>query len=306
MRKVFLSVMLLCGSSMGFAQLMEVGTTQKVDLPEGVKVDQAMISPAGDYLLVSDQMKQGLQKLDLTTGQLTTVTTALGSEYDAKILNNGNTIVYRENQIGADHLKRQALKSVNLQTGEVRTLVDATRQLNGVAALNETVYVVNGRKLSAKAVGTAKADKSQSVAFIEYGQLMLAKDGKTITLSPNGQEGQSYLWPSVSPDGTKVLYYLAGHGAFTCNIDGTGVKHVGNIRAARWYDNNIVVGMHDTDNGEFVTASEVVAYSADGSEKQVLSDASTMAMYPSVSANGEKISFTTPSGEAYIINVKTK
>lgn len=306
MRKVFLSVMLLCGSCMGFAQLMEVGSTQKVDLPEGVKVDQATISPAGDYLLVSDQMKQGLQKLDLTTGQLTTVTTALGSEYDAKILNNGNTIVYRENQIGTDHLKRQALKSVNLQTGEVRTLVDATRQLNGVAAQNEVVYVVNGRKLSTKSLNGEKANKSQAVAFIEYGQLMLVKDGKTITLSPNGQEGQSYLWPSVSPDGTKVLYYLAGQGAFTCNIDGTGVKHVGNIRAARWYDNNIVVGMHDTDNGEFVTASEVVAYAADGSEKQVLSDASTMAMYPTVSANGEKISFTTPSGEAYIINVKTK
>ncbi|UKI25051.1 MAG: hypothetical protein L6U61_12890 [Bacteroidales bacterium] len=45
MRKIFLSVMLLCGSSIGFAQLMEVGSTQKVNLPEGVKVDMATISP---------------------------------------------------------------------------------------------------------------------------------------------------------------------------------------------------------------------------------------------------------------------
>lgn len=283
--------MLLCGSSIGFAQLMEVGSTQKVNLPEGVKVDMATISPNGDYLLVADQQKQGLQKLDLATGQLTTVTTASGSEYDAKILDNGNTIVYRETQIGKDHLKRQALKSVNLQTGEVQTIVDATRELNGVQQ---------------KAMGNAKADKKTPVAFIEYGQLMLTSNGKTVTLSPNGTEGQSYLWPSVSPDGTKVLYYLAGQGAFTCNIDGTDVQHIGYIRAAKWYDNNIVVGMHDTDNGEFVTSSEVIAYSADGKEKQVLSDASTMAMYPTVSANGEKISFTTPSGEAYIINVKTK
>ena len=94
--------MLLCGSSIGFAQLMEVGSTQKVNLPEGVKVDMATISPNGDYLLVADQQKQGLQKLDLATGQLTTVTTASGSEYDAKILDNGNTIVYRETQIGKD------------------------------------------------------------------------------------------------------------------------------------------------------------------------------------------------------------
>ena len=168
MRKIFLSVMLLCGSSIGFAQLMEVGSTQKVNLPEGVKVDMATISPNGDYLLVADQQKQGLQKLDLATGQLTTVTTASGSEYDAKILDNGNTIVYRETQIGKDHLKRQALKSVNLQTGEVQTIVDATRELNGVAANGDAVYVVKGRKLKTKAMGNAKADKKTPVAFIEY------------------------------------------------------------------------------------------------------------------------------------------
>ena len=234
MRKIFLSVMLLCGSSIGFAQLMEVGSTQKVNLPEGVKVDMATISPNGDYLLVADQQKQGLQKLDLATGQLTTVTTAYGSEYDAKILDNGNTIVYRETQIGKDRLKRQALKSVNLQTGEVQTIVDATRELNGVAANGDAVYVVKGRKLKTKAMGNAKADKKTPVAFIEYGQLMLTSNGKTVTLSPNGTEGQSYLWPSVSPDGTKVLYYLAGQGAFTCNIDGSDVQHIGYIRAAKW------------------------------------------------------------------------
>ena len=57
----------------------------KVNLPEGVKVDMAAISPNGDYLLVADQQKQGLQKLDLATGQLTTVY-SFRLEYDAKIL----------------------------------------------------------------------------------------------------------------------------------------------------------------------------------------------------------------------------
>ena len=57
---------------------MEVGSTQKVNLPEGVKVDMATISTNGDYILVADQKKQGLQKLDLETGQLTTINKAYG------------------------------------------------------------------------------------------------------------------------------------------------------------------------------------------------------------------------------------
>ncbi len=306
MRKIFLSVMLLCGSSMGFAQLLEIGGTQQVALPAGAKVDIATISPNGDYLLVADQQKQGLQKLDLASGQLTTVTTAYGSEYDAKIIDNGNTIVYRENEIGKDKLKRQSLKSINLQNGETSTIVSATRDLQGVAANGNVVYAVKKGKLSTKAFNNAKADKATPVAYVEYGKLMISRNGKATNLSPNGTEGQSYLWPSVSPDGSKVVYYLAGSGAYTCDIDGSNVQFLGTLRAPKWYNNNIVVGMLDRDNGEFVTSSEIIAYSADGKEKQVLSDAETVAMYPSVSANGEKIAFSTPSGEAYIINVKTK
>ena len=52
-------------------------------------------------------------------------------------------------------------------------------------------------------MGNVKADKKTPVAFIEYGQLMLTSNGKTVTLSPNGTEDKSYLWPSVSPDGNK-------------------------------------------------------------------------------------------------------
>ena len=246
MKKIIFSVMLLCSSTIGFAQLLDVTSTEKVNLPEGTVADIVTLSPKGDYMLLSDQKKQGLQKFDFRTGEIKSVTKALGSNYNAKISDDGNTVVFRENQFGKDRLKKTALKSVNLTTGEVKTLVQPTREM--------------------KAVQTG----TRPEVSIKYGQLMITRNGKTEILSPNGQSGQSYLWPSVSPDGTKVVYYLATKGAYTCNIDGTDVKFVGNIRAPKWYNNEIVVGMNDKDNGEFVTA------------------------------------FTTPQGEAYIINVKTK
>ena len=76
MKKLLFSVMFLCSSSIGFAQLLEVASTEKVNLPEGTAAAEATISPAGDYLLLSDFKKQGLQTYNLATGELTTVTTA--------------------------------------------------------------------------------------------------------------------------------------------------------------------------------------------------------------------------------------
>lgn len=282
MKKIFFSVMLLCSSTIGFAQLLDVTSTEKVNLPEGTVADIATLSPKGDYMLLSDQKKQGLQKFDFRTGEIKSLTNAPGSGYNAKISDDGNTVVFRENHFGKDRLKRTALKSVNLTTGEVKTLVQPAREM--------------------KAIQTG----THPEVSIKYGQLMITRNGKTEILSPNGQSGQSYLWPSVSPDGTKVVYYLATKGAYTCNIDGSDVKFVGNIRAPKWYNNEIVVGMNDKDNGEFVTSSSIVAYAADGSEKQVLTEGDKIAMYPTATKDGSKIAFTTPQGEAYIINVKTK
>lgn len=282
MKKIFFSVMLLCCSTIGFAQLLEVTSTEKVNLPEGVVADIATLSPKGDYMLLSDQKKQGLQKFDFRTGEIKSVSKALGSGYNAKISDDGNTVIFRESQIGKDRLKKTALKSVDLTTGKVKTLVQPTREMKAVQ---------NG---------------TRPEVSIKYGQLMITRNGKTETLSPNGQSGQSYLWPSVSPDGTKIVYYLATKGAYTCNIDGSDVKFVGNIRAPKWYNNEIVIGMNDKDNGEYVTSSSIVAYAADGSERQVLTESDKIAMYPTATKDGSKIAFTTPQGEAYIINVKTK
>ena len=72
------------------------------------------------------------------------------------------------------------------------------------------------------------------------------------------------------------------------------------MRAPVWYDDNTVVGMIDLDDGEFIYASTIVAATLDG-KTQTLTDDSTIAMYPHA-ADG-KIAFSTPAGDAYIINV---
>ena len=295
MRKL-LFVLALGFSMSAMGQVLNVTSIDKVNLPDKAAV--AAISPQGDYLLLTSATNQGLNKLDLTSGQTQTLSNAPSAGHNVKISPDGQTVVYREGSFNNKHLRMSTLKSVNLATGASQVLVKPTRNLQGYAVDATSVGAVNKGKYSNKAIGTAKAQKLP-VLSINKGQLMITVNGKTRQLSPNGTQF-SYMWASLSPDGTKVLFYQAAHGTYVCNLDGTDVRKVGKMRAPVWYDNNTIVGMMDLDDGEFIYASTIVAATLDGTT-QTLTDDSVIAMYPHAAAG--KIAFSTPAGEAYIINV---
>ena len=295
MRKVLFALAL--GFSMSaMGQVLNVTSIEKVNLPDKAAV--AAISPQGDYLLLTSATNQGLTKMDLNTNQCQVLSTAPSAGHNVKISPDGQTVVYREGSFNNKHLRLSSLKSVNLVTGSSQVLVKPTRDLQGYAASATTVGAVNKGKFSKKAIGNAKA-QNLPVLSIDKGKLMVTVDGKTRNLSPNGNDF-NYLWPSLSPDGTKVLYYLAAHGTYVCDLDGSNARKVGKMRAPVWYDDNTIVGMMDLDDGEFIYASTIVAATIDG-VTQTLTGDETIAMYPHA-ANG-KIAFSTPAGEAYIIQV---
>ena len=281
-------------SAMG--QVLNVTSIDKVNLPEQAAV--AAISPQGDYLLLTSATNQGLTKYDLTSGQTQVLSTAASAGHNVKISPDGQTVVYREGSINNKHLRYSTLKSLNLATGASQVLVKPTRDLQGYAVDATSAGAVNKGKYSSKAIGTAKAQKLP-VLSVNKGQLMITINGKTRQLSPNGTQF-SYMWASLSPDGTKVLYYQAAHGCYVCDLDGSNVRKVGKMRAPVWYDDNTIVGMMDLDDGEYIYASTIVAATLDG-KTQVLTDDSTIAMYPH--ATNGMIAFSTPAGEAYIIHV---
>ena len=295
MRKILFALAL--GFSMSaMAQVLNVTSVEKVNLPENAAV--AAISPQGDYLLLTSATNQGLTKLDLTNGQTQVLSTAVSAGHNVKISPDGQTVLFREGSFNNKHLRFTSLKSVNLATGSSQVLVKPTRDLQGYDIDATSAGVVNKGKYSSKAIGSAKAQKLP-VLSINKGQLMITINGKTRQLSPNGTQ-YSYMWASLSPDGTKVLYYQAAHGTYVCNLDGSNVQKVGKMRAPVWYDDQTIVGMMDLDDGEYIYASTIVAATLDG-KTQTLTGDDVIAMYPHAIAG--KIAFSTPAGEAYIINV---
>ncbi len=295
--------MALCLPIAVSAQVLSVKSVEKVPIPVDADNAVAAISPGGDYILLTTSTHRGLKKFDLATGETTTLTEAEGAGYGATVTADGKTIVYRETSFTPQHLKMTALKSISTVTGAKRELAPAQRMLQGYRLDGNAAAVISKGKMRVRSLNGAKIVATPpTLSLTQNHQMQLTRNGKTTLLAPNGKNVR-YIWPSLSPDGTKVLYYVSGVGCFVCDLNGNNVKPMGQLRAAKWYDNTTIVGMNDQDNGEYVTSSSIIAKTLSGAEQKLTSD-EIIAQYPQVSPSSRKIAFETPAGEAYIINLQ--
>ena len=301
MRKIFLTLALAAAAT-SMAQVLEVASVERLDISGTKATVVAGISPKGDYILLTGAQLNGLAKYDLASKKVEVVSKALGAGYNPAISDDGDAVAFREDRFEKG-LRSTDVKVKNFATGESRTLSKGVRNFNAVSIEGGTaVTVTDGRQAKTTISNRRTSRAKQATVSIVNRQLVLSIDGKSTTLTPNGAD-KSYLWPTLSPDKTKICYYVGGEGCYVCNLNGKIVARLGALRAAKWYDNNVVVGMHDTDDGYVITSSEIVAVTLAG-KRQVLTDSSVKAMYPYASSEARKIVFGTDEGETYIINLK--
>ncbi len=295
--RFFISLSFAALALAGSAQIIDVKSMSKVELPAGVTADAAVLSPKGDFVVAASIKDGGLNRIDIADGRVSRVADS-GSTLDLQISSDGSKVAFRQAKIDANHRRMVSVEQYDFGAKKTTTLVAPSRTLQGFQIADGGIVSVDNGKAMAK----GKAQE-RPVASIQYGALYITANGQTRNISPQGAEGNSYLWPTVSPDGKKVAYYLATVGTYVCNIDGSHPVFLGELRAPKWYGNDVVLGMTDRDNGQFVTSSKIVAARADGTLSQTLTDDSVRAMYPSANSTGSAISFTTPEGYLYIINV---
>jgi Tol biopolymer transport system component len=278
MRKTILLVVITLMNVIAQAQILKTVSMQQIATPSNVEGKVVGISPKGDYLLLTDMSNKGLIRYDLATQATTVITEADAAGWDVKISQDGNLITYRQRHDN-NPLIRYDIMQYSMTDGKAMVRAQAQR-------------------------GTAQlviANANSTVAVNEDLHLVLNHNGKNIVLTPNGTE-EAYNWPSISPDGSKILYYVSGRGCFVCDINGNHVQKIANhCRAAQWYNNNTIVGMADEDNGTVLTASAIVVYTLDG-KSQILVGKDMMAIYPF--ATEGKIAFSTAAGEMYLMQVK--
>lgn len=295
--------MLACTLSVQ-AQILNVSSIERLNVTNDKgNISQAVaISPQGDYILLSTDTRNGLVKLDLASGATKVLTDKAGTGSDVQISQDGQQVVYGEVSY-KDKRRYEAVKTINLASGKSQTLVKPTRDLRGYAADNSSAIVVTNDQVKTFALAKgASAAENRPVLSHHHLKLYITRDGVTTLFAPNGAD-ERYIWSSLSPDGTRVLYYVSGQGTFVSDIDGKDFISMGNLTAPKWWDDNTIVGMDEEDDEYAIVASKIVARTLMG-EQQVLTGDDIIATYPLPSPQSGKIVFSTPDGQIYLINVK--
>lgn len=301
--KKIMTMLSLALAVMAQAQILQVNSVELIDVTasDDMVMQAVAISPHGDYLMLSTDTKKGLIKWDLNTGNATTITTDEGAGSDVRISDDGRHVVYSEVTY-KDRRRHQAIKAMDLSTAKKQTLVKPTRDLRGFALDHGTAMTLSGEKVKLHGLGGTKGSITRPQLTAYHLKLYITTSNGTSLLAPNGTN-ENYVWGSLSPDGSRVLYYVSGRGTFVCNIDGSGVIAMGDLTAPKWWDNNTIVGMNETDDEYTITSSTIVARNLDGTE-QVLTGDDVIATYPLPSQQSGKIAFSTPDGQIYVITLE--
>lgn len=283
-------------------QVVQVRNIEQVPLPKELTVNIPRTSPDGTFAIVSTNTDNALYRVNLAGGE-TELVAPTGSALELAFSPDSKAVVFKSSTIDRNHLRYYHVQSVDLEKGTSRALTQKKRHCASysVAPTGELSLADNG-KFSARSFSGAKAKSGLPVVGINKGHLELTTaDGATRFLDPQGRG--SYLWPSLSPDGTKVVYFMSGHGCFVCDINGTNVRELGYIHAPQWLGNDAIIGCQDEDNGVYITSSSIVASDLKGNI-QTLTDASLLGVNPSAAADGKTIIFSTADGKLYRINLK--
>lgn len=284
------------------ARYLDVQSVKKQDIPVAGGCFYPKFGPGGAYLLLTTVNYSGLKKWDLNSGSLQVLTEEPGAGYAPRISEDGQELLFAKIEL-VNQLRHNSLHSLSMVSGEKRKLTEPGREAITPAFSGSRPLYVKAGKLERGAVKQAEV---KSIVTIENRKMVLYTPAGRKLIDPLGGDA-SYIWPSISPDGTRLLFTVAGRGTYTCLLNGKSAVALGKLNAPTWLNNNWVVGMDDKDDGGRVVESSLWLVSVDGSKRQQLTNPlEHIAMYPAASPDGNRIAFNTDKGEVYILDCKLR
>lgn len=223
-----------------------------------------------------------------------------------------------QNQLFVTGQNYMGLQLINLKSFETEEISDKmgagkNPQTNteGNIAYTTTEFINGKKKVTQHIYKPAKISLTTNKATteptttvkVDREKIIVTNHKKENIISPLGET--FYIWASISPDQKKLLFTAVGKGTFITNLDGSNPVELGYLNTPSWLNNNWVIGMNDKDNGEFITASDVIAVNVNNLEKTNLTKSqNSIAIYPKASPEGSRIAFNSPNGEVFIIDIE--
>ncbi len=301
-------IVLLLSASPFVMQAQEIreGRTRQIARHAETGYTLSAVSPDGRKLLLSAPDYKGIFLMDKRRGTIEKINEMTGAGFEPCFSPDGRYIFFKTDDYRGVR-KLSSLMRYELATGETKTLVNETRSLTAPEVSGNRLFYMAEGKLELSLVDnmSLKASVSDTVILLEDLTPVLCINEERKTLKPNGDG--SYIWVSLSPDKTRILYYFAGKGTFICDLEGKILFSAGKINAPKWLNNQIIIGMDETDDGYRVTGSELVSFSlSSGRTSRLTSTPSVAEMYPLPFPDGRTIAFQTVEGKLYLMKLRFK
>ena len=298
MRSKLIVAALLC---VFFANAQDVKIVRHEQLLKGVESQcyNPVLSPDGQKVLFTQSDYEGLNVYDIADDVVTPLASDRLAGFSPAFSKDGKS-VYFLSQTRENMLVYREMKSVNLDGTGMSTVMGKSRGMLHPVAVDGGVVTVsdNGRKLKAKSNGG-------TYAYSAGKKIVVVKNGIEKKIAPVPTK-YTYIWESLSPDGTKILFYAGGKGAYICDLDGNLVAELGKYTSPAWCGNDYVVAVNATHDGHQYETSQIVLLKVDGSYKKELTAPVSMSMHPTASASGDRLTYNTIDGRLFLMDLRIK
>jgi Tol biopolymer transport system component len=298
MRNV-MCLLLLCGSVALASGQIRITATRQLDLPAGQQWLAPRFAPDGLSLFLTTSGYTGIYRYVTATGELQTVTDESGAGFGFAVSNDGNRLAYRRTTYGRTAFERtQEIVDVDILR-QTRVQTAAGGNLSTPVFHHETILYSKGAETAniPQADGTVQ---SAVLLGIEETKIALVVDGRKILLDPFN--GGSYIWPSLSPDGSKLVAYEMSRGTFVCDLTGKVEAHLGRRDAPVWTRNGRwIIGVEEKGDGHRISGADLYALAADGSQVIRLTDSPAIELNPFCSPSSNTILCNTADGKILLL-----
>jgi len=299
MRKA-ICFLLLCGSVYAASGQIRITATRRVDLPAGQQWLAPRFAPDGRSIFLTTNGYRGIYRYVTATAELQTVTDEPGAGFGFALSKDGNRLAYRRTTYGRTAFERtQEIVDVDLR-GQTRVQKAAGDNLSTPVFLRENIVYSRGAETS----GIPEPDgtvQSPVLLGVEETKIALVANGRKMLLDPF-KDG-SYVWPSLSPDGSKLVAYEMARGTFVCDLTGKILNRLGRHDAPVWTrDGRWIIGVEEKDDGHQILGADLLALAVDGSQTVRLTDSPAIELNPSCSPSGNTIVCNTADGQILLLD----
>jgi len=257
-------------------------------------------SPDGKTVYFTDADYGGIWSCPAAGGPVTQITADRGSGYGFTVSADGARIAWRRTLSGT-------LPGERIQEAVVRDLPEGSpsvlasgRTVSLPSFVRSDPVVSVGDRLQGAPASVLPAG-TVTVLGIESTKIALLRDGVKTLLDPLG--GGSYVWPSLSPDGSRLVAYETAKGAFVALPDGSHPVLIGRRDAPDWTrDGQWLIYMAEKDDGHRIISSAIGYVSPDGKIEGTLATApGLILLFPRCSPTNDRILCATPDGTILLI-----